>query len=132
MHPAVIILLSILGLFVILNLGMRFRGLTRRGKPVPDIGGALGKSLAERETTIAYFFTPACGACRTQERYWPEVRQRFSNIISIDASRNYEAARSFGVLGTPTIVVIQNGVIKDYFVGVTPPAKIFKALDLAE
>jgi hypothetical protein len=39
-----------------------------------------------------------------------------------------EVASAFGVMGTPTTIIIDKGIIKEYFVGITPPAKIIKSL----
>jgi len=125
-----IIFLTIIALFLLWNLSLRLRGRKRKGKPAPVVEGGLGKAIAREEKIVAYFYTPTCRACRTQERYFPEIQEKFTNIIRIDASKQLEIAREFGVMGTPTIVVIDKGIIKDYFVGITSPNKILRSLDV--
>ena len=65
------------------------------------------------------------------EKYLPKVQAKFANIIRINAATERETATAFGVIGTPTTVVIDKGVIKAYFVGITPPNKILRSLEVA-
>jgi thioredoxin 1 len=129
MPAGAIIFLTIIGLFLFWNFSLRLRGRKQKGKQAPLVKGRLGKAIARKEKVVAYFYTPTCRACRTQERYLPEIQKKFPNIIRIDASKQLEIAREFGVMGTPTIVVIDEGIIKDYFVGITPPHKILQSLN---
>ena len=84
----------------------RFNKLTATG---PD-WQALGHEPDGRRTLIA-FSTPSCAAChQAQTPAIDVVRQQLGEeafrVIKIDASRQPEAARAFGVLTVPSTVVV--------------------------
>ncbi len=124
------VILGVIALFILMQLSVRMRGKFRKGKPAPKVNGQLGKYIKNGDKVVAYFFSPSCSACRTQERYLPQVQEKFRNIVRINAGKERETASAFGVMGTPTTVIIEGGIIKDYFVGFTPPAKLLKSLGL--
>ena len=130
MNNFVLVIVGIIGLFVILQFLMKFRSWSRRGKPAPRVGGALGKSILKGDKILAYFYSPTCRACKTQEKYLPGVQEKFKNIYRINTAREQETAHAFGVIGTPTTIVIKNGIIKDYFVGITAVPKLLHSLEL--
>lgn len=109
---------------------VKIRGILRKGKPAPKVGGPLGHEILKGHRIVAYFYSPNCRACKTQEKYWPNVQKKFDNIVRINAAQEKNTAQAFGVMGTPTTVVIDSGIIKNYFVGITAPNKILKALNI--
>lgn len=124
------VVLGIVGIFLLFQLIMRYKSWSRRGKEAPKVGGPLGKSILKGEKTIAYFYSPTCRACKTQEKYFPSVQEKFKNIFRINAAKERETATAFAILGTPTTIIIEGGIIKDYFVGITPASKLLSSLDL--
>jgi len=130
MNNFIMVLVGIVGLFLLFQLLMKFKSWSRRGKEAPKVGGALGKSIIKGEKTIAYFYSPTCRACKTQEKYLPSVQKKFNNIFRINAAKERETATAFGIMGTPTTVIIESGIIKDYFVGITPASKMLHSLGL--
>ncbi len=124
------VVLFIVGLFIFLQLMLRARSWMKKGKPAPKVNGKLGQTIARGDKVIAYFFSPTCSACRAQEKLLPAVGEQFKNIFRVNAAKDRDVAQSFGIMGTPTTVVIEKGIIKDYFVGVTPPAKILKSVGI--
>jgi thiol-disulfide isomerase/thioredoxin len=127
----VLVVVGIIGLLMFFQLIMKYKSWSRRGKTAPKVGGALGRSILKGEKTIAYFYSPTCRACKTQEKQLPSVQDKVNNIFRINAAKERETATAFGVMGTPTTVVIEAGIIKDYFVGITPAGKMLKALGLS-
>ncbi len=107
---------------------IKFRGKRLRGTPVPRVGGKLGNALRKHPTVIAYFYSPTCHACRTQEQYLPKVEAEFPHIVRINVQKDPGIAQHFKVMGTPTTVVIENGQIKEYFVGVVSPRELLRAV----
>jgi thioredoxin 1 len=124
------VILAIIGIILIFQLSIRLRGWLRKGKPAPKVGGQLGRHISKGEKFIAYFYSPTCRACKTQENYWPAIQKKFSNIVRINAAKDKDIANAFGIMGTPTTVIIEGGIIRDYFVGITSPNKIIKSLKL--
>jgi thioredoxin 1 len=123
------IIVGIILILFLLRILIKIRVWSRRGKPAPDVGGQLGRMIQKGDKVLAYFYSPTCRACKTQEKYFPIIQKRFNNIIRINTAKDRDIALSFGVMGTPTVVVIDRGVIKDYFVGITPSNKILKSLN---
>ncbi|MBN2366481.1 MAG: thioredoxin family protein [Calditrichaeota bacterium] len=130
MSQILYILLGILGLFMLLQLSVRFRGWFRRGKPAPKVGGSLGQSIDKGGKILAYFYSPSCSACRTQEKYINLIQKNFKAVYRINAAKDRSIASAFGVMGTPTTVIIEKGIIKEYFTGVTPTKKLKGTLQL--
>ncbi len=107
---------------------IKFRGRRLRGKPIPEVGGKLGTAIRKHPTVIAYFYSPSCSACRTQEKYLPKVQEVFPHIVRINVRNDMATAQKFQVMGTPTTVIIENGRIKEYFVGVVSPRDLLRAV----
>ncbi len=129
MPAAVLVLLIIIGFFVFMQVLFRMRGWRRRGKPVPEVKGALARAIRQSDPVVVYFYSPACRACRTQEKFLPAIQQKVNQLVRINVRKDLDTAQKFGVMGTPTIVVIKNRVIKDYFVGITPANRILRSLE---
>ena len=72
---------------------------------------ALGESPDGRRTLVA-FSTPSCAACRTaQAPAIKAVEQQLGaaeiRVIKVDASKQPQVARAFGVLTVPSTVVLE-------------------------
>ena len=128
MTNILILIGGIIGIFLVLRLILWFRSWSKKGKPAPKVGGKLGTLIDKGENVIAYFYSPACGACNIQEKILNKVQKNFSNIIRINVTRETSVAKNFGIMGTPTTVLIKNSKIQEYFVGVTSESKILNSL----
>ncbi len=124
------VVVGIILLFVLLQVSLRMRSWFRKGKSAPQVDGKLGQQIKKGTPVIAYFYSPSCSACRVQEKNLQQVQEKFKNIMRINAGKEHQTARQFGVMGTPTTVVIENGIIKNYFVGVTPASKLLNTLNV--
>ena len=122
----IIIIGFILLLFIILpRLMMKFKAARMKGKDAPTIHKKSGNRIRSGKKTVLYFFTPSCGACKMQEPIIAQLNQKYTNaIFKIDASRNREAARAYGVMGVPFIVFINEGKIIKAMAGVQSEAAI--------
>jgi thioredoxin 1 len=123
-----LIIIGLVGIVMITQFLTRFKSRSKKGKNAHRISGSLGKSIQHGEKVIAYFYSPTCSTCRTQEKYLPKIQETFTKIFRINAVKERELASAFGVMGTATTVIIDKGIIKAYFVGITPPLKILKSL----
>ena len=54
------------------------------------------------------------------KQFFIEIQSPYgkAKIFKIDVSRDVNVALKLGVMGTPSTVVIENGKIKEFFVGV--------------
>ncbi len=115
------VVLAIIGFFVFLNLSVVLRAKFRKGKSVPEFGGEIGRAIRESKKVMLYFYSPTCSACKVQT---PIIDKLISSsngktkIFKIDVSKDVNIALKLGVIGTPSTVVIEDGKIKEFFVGV--------------
>jgi thioredoxin 1 len=112
MKIALIILLAFVSLLIVPRLVMAFKAWRMRGKDAPVPHKASRKRIRTGKKTVLYFYTPSCGACKVQEPIIQRIQQRYPEaVFKIDASRNREAASSYGVMGVPFIAFIENSTI---------------------
>ncbi|CUS78721.1 Thioredoxin [Candidatus Kryptonium thompsonii] len=115
------ILVGVLLFFILMNLSVVLRAKLKKGRLVPDIGGEIGRAIDKGEKVILYFYSPTCSACKVQTPIIDKLINSGNGkakIFKIDVSRDVNVALKLGVMGTPSTVVIENGKIKEFFVGV--------------
>ena len=100
----------------------RFRGthaVRRSAGPVPDEAAAVatpvgaelvatvGARLGER-ATLLQFSSAFCAPCRATRRVLDEVTGLVDGVahVEVDAEHHLEATRTFGILRTPTTIVL--------------------------
>lgn len=66
---------------------------------------------------LYYFFSPNCGPCRTMSPIVDRLAQRHAGVIKVDISTDLETARRFGVMGTPTTLLVKEDRIAEVLVG---------------
>ena len=50
--------------------------------------------------------------------------------FKVDVSKDMDTARAFGVMGTPSTVLVENGLIRDFLVGPKPESDLTALLEL--
>lgn len=115
------IVLAIIGFFIFLNLSVVLRAKFRKGRSVPEFGGEIGRAIREGKKVMLYFYSPTCSACKVQTPIIDKLINSSNGktkIFKIDVSKDVNIALKLGVMGTPSTVIIENGKIKEFFVGV--------------
>jgi thioredoxin 1 len=113
--------IALVAFILAMNLSLVLRAKFKKGKVVNDIGGKIGEAIKRGERVMLYFYSPTCSACKVQT---PIIENLINlangrtKIFKIDVSRDVNTALKFGVMGTPSIVVVEDGKIKEFFVGV--------------
>jgi thiol-disulfide isomerase/thioredoxin len=86
--------------------------VTRPGTPATrplgaDLVAAAGETLGER-ATLLQFSSAFCAPCRATRRVLGEVSELVEGVthVEIDAEHHLDATRAFGILRTPTTVVL--------------------------
>jgi thioredoxin 1 len=128
MNYVLIITFSIIALFFLMQIWIVRKTKSRKGKQLENVGGEIGKAMAKHQSLILYFFTPTCAACRTQTPIIEELKKSFPNIFSFDLSKDLNIGRQLGVMATPTMLVIENKIIKEVFLGAQRKEKILSYL----
>jgi len=117
----VYIVLGIAGAFVALMVGMRvliaYKSSAMKNKPAPPLDGKMGKRVSKGKTALFYFFSPGCGACGAMTPVVNEMCKSNDGVFPIDISKDMQTARKFGVMATPTVVVVRDKVVKDVIIG---------------
>jgi|GEM_PF-1081821 thioredoxin 1 len=109
-------------LFVAFQVYMQTIGHFKKGKKISNIPPDLLRKIERHPQTLLYFYTPKCSACRTMNPLIGRLSQKFPNIIKIDLLEETELGRIFGILGTPTIVLMERTTIRYFGVGVRKEA----------
>jgi thioredoxin 1 len=110
--------IALVAFILAMNLSVVLRAKFKKGKVVNDIGGKIGEAVKRGERVMLYFYSPTCSACKVQTPIIDNLANGRTKIFKIDVSRDVNTALKFGVMGTPSIVVVEDGKIKEFFVGV--------------
>ena len=119
---------------VILFFGFQYLTILRmklkKGKPAPSsLTGAYGKAVKNRKTSIFYFYSPHCGACKTMTPVIEQYTKNNPRCFKVDISKDSSTASAFGIMATPSTAVVENGKIKDFIVGPKPQAELVQLLE---
>lgn len=89
------------------------------GQPAPALPGELGDAV--KGDVIVWFHAPGCAPCRAMK---PTVEALGDKARIIDVSQDMHTAQAFGVMATPTTVVIRAGQIAAVRVGAMSPSAL--------
>lgn len=119
MSPVLIIIIVVFTLLIAFQIWGYYKSKKTIGKFVPyaeieqefvdKIKGKIG---------LLYFYSPRCTNCKTQTPIINEISKKLPNIISIDASKHLQTARTLNIFGTPSIIIFGKDKIRDHFIGV--------------
>ena len=116
-----VIVAAVVGLMVTMQLVIRLKVRALRGKPLPVLAGPWPQRLGGRASSLLYFFSPGCGACRPLTPRFQEMSQRRpGSVFVVNVADDLPLARALGVMATPSIVEVTNGIIVGYHVGRPP------------
>ncbi len=65
-----------------------------------------------------YFFSPKCGACVAMEKELAKLKGVRIKRIDVSVRENLQLARELGIMATPTLVLLENGVVQEVLIGV--------------
>lgn len=107
---------SVLTITVALLMGLNLLSVwfSRRkiGQPAPAMPGA-----PSVEKALYYFYSPSCGPCRAMTPVVKAMASEDPRVRAVDVSHDPEVAMRFGVMATPTVVLVAEGRIADVVVG---------------
>lgn len=118
------IVIAIVALFVGLQLFMRAKMMLKKGKAAPDVDGKAGRMVSNGDKVLFYFYTPGCRACIPMTPVIKNLAKKNRNIFPVDVSKDMATAQKFGVMGTPSTVLIEAGKIKEFLVGFQSEDKV--------
>lgn len=122
-----ILVYILVGVFIAF-MGMQYimvlRSKRNRGRKVEQVGGKLGKVIAMGGKAMVYFYSPGCRACKYQTPIIDRLISDGLKVQKVDISRDMATARKFGVMATPTTVVLQGNEIVEFLVGAKQEDKL--------
>lgn len=124
MSTVLSIVIVLVALFVGLQLFMRVKMMLKKGKAAPDVDGKAGRMVNNGDKVLFYFYSPGCRACIPMTPVIKNLAKKNRNVFPVDISKDMSMAQKFGVMGTPSTVVIEAGKIKEFLVGFQPEDKV--------
>ncbi len=129
-----IILYVLIGAFVFL-FGMQFfvkiKSSMKKGKPAPELPKKYEKGLNSNSPMLMYFYSSSCRACEPMTPIVERLKRSNPFIFKVNVQQEMSVAQKFGIMGTPSVVIIKDGQIKEILVGPQPETKIQDALKSA-
>jgi len=114
-----IIIAAILIFFTTMRIIMMRKAAQSKGKEINiSLLDEETQNLLKRDKSMLYFYTPQCGACRSQSPIIDKLSEEIENVRKIDLSGKIEIAREFGIMGTPTTILMLKNSVAEIYVGV--------------
>ncbi|SHK49366.1 thioredoxin family protein [Thermocrinis minervae] len=90
-------------------------------------GRMVGKKVDFLKDGFMYFYSERCPACKVMKEHIEELKKH-SKVLEINVGTNegLSIAKELGVLATPTILVVKDGIIVKSFVGVVKAERLLK------
>jgi len=114
------IILFIVGLFVFMQVYVRLSTYLKKGKEIGQVLGEFGKRISEDGKHIVYFYSDSCTACKPMIPIIENLKNEYKNVHKVNVATQMDIGRIFGVMGTPSTVILENRTIQSFFVGVKP------------
>ncbi len=117
--------------FILLSLAVRlywaFKAKRMKGQDLPRLDGKFSKF--KRGKGLIYFYSPTCKPCQAMKPIIDKLsRDPKLKVLKVDVSQDTETPRIFGVMATPSTVLVKNGKIVDVLIGPATENEIRKRL----
>ena len=122
------LLYFVLSLFVVMQIFMRISTYLKKGKVVKGIEGDLGRSIDSGQKNLLYFYSNGCAACKPMGPVVDVLKKEFEMVHKINIATDMNIARKFGVMGTPSTVLIEHRKISSFLVGTKSESTLRKLL----
>ena len=100
----------------------------KKGKNAPELTGKYAKAVRSGKKTLFYFYSTNCGACKPMTPIIEQYTRKNPNYFKVNIQNDMDTARRFGVMGTPSTVIVEGGKIQEFLVGPVPEEKLHSLL----
>lgn len=119
----------VLLVFIAFRYFMMFRVKLKKGKEVPELSGKYDKAVRSGKKALFYFYSKNCGACKSMTPQVEELSKEIRNCFLVDVQNDMSTPGAFGVMATPSTVIVEEGKIKDFLVGPQNKEKLARSMD---
>jgi thioredoxin 1 len=115
-------------LFVVVNFLPLLRARSARGRAVPDLDALLTDDQRRLPRLLVYFWSPSCGPCRAMTPVIDRLAAERGSVVKVNIVESTDLARQFGVMATPSLAVVEKGVVVRLAVGAKTAPQILALL----
>jgi len=131
------ILIAVVGIIVALVLVSRIAMIVHSramvGKPAPDdLSGDAGRAIRKGRRALFYFYSTHCPPCKAMTPVVDALAEKHPNVFKVNVSEDFLAARKFGVTATPSVVLVEGGVICKFLIGAQSETRLARLLETGE
>jgi len=101
---------------ILMQYNLHRRARQMEGQEAPDTS-VLDGVAAKHSRKIYYFYGRHCGPCKAMAAVIERVRQDHPNLIKLDIAEAPDLARQFGIVATPTFILVEDGTIRKVRLG---------------
>ncbi|WP_457568821.1 thioredoxin family protein [Desulfurobacterium sp.] len=118
-----------LSFIILLRIYWGFKSKRMRGKPLPLLDGEFAR--LKKGKGLVYFYSPTCQPCKAMEPIIKKlVKDAKIKVVRVNVTEKPELARKFGVLATPSEILVEDGKIVKVILGPATEGDIRKGLGL--
>lgn len=114
-----------------MQISVRLSTYFKKGKVIEGVDGELGRSIDSGEKNLLYFYSNGCAACRPMSPVIDALKKEYKAVHKINIATDMDMARKFGVMGTPSTILIENRKISSFLVGAKSESALRKLLSIS-
>jgi thioredoxin 1 len=118
------IVAAIVGAFLLMQIIPLIRARQARGKAVPELDALLDDAQRREPRLLVYFWSPSCGMCRPMTPVIDRLAAERPDVVKVNVAQTTALARRIGIMGTPSLALIENGAVSNVVVGARSEAQI--------
>jgi thioredoxin 1 len=120
---------AFIAIFVLINFLPLWRARQARGRAVPELDALLTGAQRGKQRLLVYFWSPSCGMCRGMAPVIEKLAAERGDVLKVNAAESVAIAKHFGVMATPSLALVEQGVVKKLVVGARSEPQIRALLD---
>jgi len=110
-------LVLVLLLVAALQIALFIKARRQEGREAPPFETVLPEGVSPQSRMLFYFYSEHCGPCKSVTPLIDDLAERHDGVVKVDVRRHMETARRFGVMGTPSLVRVDDGTISRVHMG---------------
>lgn len=125
---ALYIALGLVAFLFIMQMLPRLIMNKKKGKDMPQLEGKYKKAMKHRGKSLFYFYSDTCRACIPMTPVIKGLKKNYKNCFMVNSGKELSVAKQFGIMATPTTIIVNNKKIEQILVGVQSREKLEQAL----